>query len=96
MYWYLFIVFFDTYDIIPVPYPLYVPVPAYLDSYWKNNDRYTLIALIRIIWQTLDNIDIFTLDKDKTPVSTNGVKAYSKEVLADKIRKFNTTNIQLI
>jgi len=44
----------------------------------------------------LDNIDISTSSKGKTPVSTNGVEAYSKETLDDKIRRLITANIQLM
>ncbi len=44
----------------------------------------------------LDNTDIFISNKDKTPVFTNGVKAYNKETLNDKIRILITTNIQLV
>ncbi len=44
----------------------------------------------------MDNIDIFTSDKGKAPVSTNNVEVYNKEILSDEIRKLTTTNVQLI
>ncbi len=37
-----------------------------------------------------------TSGKDKTPASTNNVEAYSKETLRKEIRRFITTNAQLI
>ena len=36
------------------------------------------------------------LNKDKAPVSINGIKAYSKEVLSDKIRRLTIANVQLM
>jgi len=45
---------------------------------------------------TLDNTDISTSGKGKTPVSINGIEAYNKKVLNDKIRRLTTTNVQLI
>ncbi len=39
---------------------------------------------------------MFTLDKDKAPISTNDVKAYSKKALGDKIRRLITANTQLM
>jgi len=44
----------------------------------------------------LDNTDIFTSGKDKTPVSTNSIEAYIKELLVVEIQRFITTNVQLI
>jgi len=44
----------------------------------------------------LDNTDISTSSKGKAPTSTNGVKAYNKKVLDDKIRRLITANVQLI
>ena len=44
----------------------------------------------------MDNTDISTSSKDKAPVSTNGVEAYSKETLGDEIRRLITTNVQLV
>ena len=44
----------------------------------------------------MDNTDIFTSSKDKTPVSTNDVEAYSKETLDDEIRRLITANVQLM
>ena len=44
----------------------------------------------------MDSTDIFTSSKDKTPVSTNGIEVYNKEVLGDEIRRLITVNIQLI
>ncbi len=44
----------------------------------------------------LDNTDISTSNKGKTPVSTNSVKAYSKEALNNEIRKLTTINVQLM
>jgi len=41
----------------------------------------------------LDNIDISTLNKGKTSASTNGVEAYNKEALSDKIYRLTATNI---
>ena len=43
----------------------------------------------------MDNIDISTSDKGKTSVSTNGIKAYSKEAFGDEIHRLIQTNIQL-
>ncbi|HYT42099.1 MAG TPA: hypothetical protein VEP90_07120 [Methylomirabilota bacterium] len=37
-----------------------------------------------------------TSDKGKTPVSTNGVEAYSKEILGDEIRRLTAANAQLM
>jgi len=34
-----------------------------------------------------------TSGKGKTPASTNGIKAYSKETLGDEIRKLTTVNV---
>ncbi len=45
---------------------------------------------------TLDNTDISTSNKGKTPVSINGVEAYSKEALGDKIHRLTTANAQLV
>jgi len=44
----------------------------------------------------LDNTDIFTSSKDKTPVSTNDVEAYNKETLNDEIHRLTIVNVQLI
>ncbi len=44
----------------------------------------------------LDNTDIFTSGKGKTPVSTSGVKVYIKEQLAVEIQRFIIANIQLM
>ncbi len=35
------------------------------------------------------------MSRYKAPVSTNGIKAYNKETLADEIYRFNITNVQL-
>ncbi len=45
---------------------------------------------------TLDNTDISTLSKGKVFISTNGIKAYSKETLGDEIRRLTAVNVQLI
>ncbi len=39
---------------------------------------------------------MFTLSKGKAPVCTNGIEAYSKEVLDDEIRRLIITNVQLM
>ncbi len=44
----------------------------------------------------MDNIDISISSKDKTPVSTNGVKTYIKEQLTVEIQRFTTVNTQLM
>jgi len=44
----------------------------------------------------LDNIDIFTLNKSKTPVSTNDIETYNKEILSDEIFKLIIANVQLM
>ncbi len=44
----------------------------------------------------MDNTDISTLDKGKTPVSTNDIEAYTKEQLAVEIQRLTTTNVQLV
>ncbi len=44
----------------------------------------------------MDNTDISISNKDKTPVSTNGIKTYNKETLGDKIRRLIIANIQLM
>jgi len=44
----------------------------------------------------LDNTDIFTSNKGKASVSTNGIETYSKKTLGDKIRKLIAINVQLI
>ena len=44
----------------------------------------------------LDNTDISTSNKNKASVSTNGIEAYNKETLGDKIRKLIIANTQLI
>ncbi len=44
----------------------------------------------------LDNTDMSTLSKNKMPVLTNNVKAYTKEQLAAEIQRLTTTNTQLI
>ena len=36
------------------------------------------------------------ISKGKRPTSTNGVEAYSKEQLAEEIRRLTTTNAQLV
>jgi hypothetical protein len=36
-----------------------------------------------------------SISKGKGPVSTSGVEAYSKEQLAEEIRRFTTANAQL-
>jgi len=36
-----------------------------------------------------------TSGKGKTPASTSGVEAYSKEALGEEIRRFTQTNMQL-
>ncbi len=45
---------------------------------------------------TLDNNNIFTLGKGKTPASTNDIETYNKETLGKEIRKLITTNTQLM
>ncbi len=45
---------------------------------------------------TLDSTDIFISNKGKTPISTNGIEAYNKEILGDKIRRLTIVNIQLM
>ncbi len=53
--------------------------------------------LLFIYYSTiLDNTDISTLSKGKTPAFINNVEVYSKEILGDKIRRLTTTNIQLV
>ncbi len=44
----------------------------------------------------LDNTDISTLGKGKTPVSINSVETYSKEILGDEICRLIIVNAQLI
>ena len=44
----------------------------------------------------LDNTDISTSNKGKTPAFTNGIEAYSKETLDNEIRRLITTNAQLV
>jgi len=44
----------------------------------------------------LDNTDISTSGKGKTPASTNDVKAYSKEILDDEIHRLTIANAQLV
>ncbi len=44
----------------------------------------------------LDNTDISTSSKGKTPASTNGVEAYTKEQLTTKIQRLTIANIQLM
>ncbi len=44
----------------------------------------------------LDNTDISTSNKGKTPISTNDIEAYNKETLDDEIRKLTTANVQLM
>ncbi len=44
----------------------------------------------------LDNTDISTSDKGKTPASMNGTKSYTKEQLAVEIQRLLTANAQLI
>ncbi len=41
----------------------------------------------------LDNIDMSTLSKGKTPASTNDVEFYSKEQLTVEINKLLSVNI---
>jgi len=43
----------------------------------------------------LDNNSISNLGKGKTLASSNGIKAYSKEVLREEIRRLTITNVQL-
>ncbi len=45
---------------------------------------------------TLNNTDIFTSSKGKTPTSTSSIEAYNKEALGDKIRKLTAANVQLV
>ena len=45
---------------------------------------------------TLDNTDISTSGKGKTPVFTNNVKIYSKEALSDEIHRLTIANVQLM
>jgi len=44
----------------------------------------------------LDNNDISTLNKVKAPTSTNGIKAFNKEVLKEEIRRLIIINVQLM
>ncbi len=44
----------------------------------------------------MDSIDIFTLNKSKTPISISGIEAYMKEQLATEIQRFITVNTQLM
>ncbi len=44
----------------------------------------------------MDSTDISTLGKGKTPASTSGIEAYSKEVLGNEIRRLTIVNIQLM
>ncbi len=39
---------------------------------------------------------MFTLNKDKIPVSINNIKTYNKEIFTKEIYRFNITNIQLV
>jgi len=49
-----------------------------------------------VLFIALDNIDVSTLGKDKTPISTNDVETFIKEQLAIEIQRLSTTNIQLV
>ncbi len=44
----------------------------------------------------MDNTNISTSNKGKTPVSTNGIETYNKETLDNEIRRLTTANAQLI
>jgi len=44
----------------------------------------------------LDSTDISTSGKGKAPASTNGIEAYSKETLNNKIRRLTAANAQLV
>ncbi len=44
----------------------------------------------------LDSTDISTLGKGKTPVSTSGIEAYTKEQLITEIQQLTTANVQLM
>ena len=44
----------------------------------------------------MDNTDISTSSKGKTPASINNVETYNKETLNDKICKLTAINIQLM
>jgi len=44
----------------------------------------------------LDNTDISTLSKGKTPALTNDIETYNKKALNDKIHRLTTANVQLI
>ncbi len=44
----------------------------------------------------MDNIDISTSGKNKTPISTNSIEVYNKKTLGDEIRRLTIANAQLI
>ena len=44
----------------------------------------------------MDSTDISTLSKDKTSVSTNGIKTFIKKQLTIEIQRLSTANVQLI
>jgi len=73
--------------------PIYASTSAHPDSRYEDSDRYTLIAPVRIAWQRWTINGISTLGKGKVPVLSNGMEAYSKEVLGEEIRRLTVANV---
>jgi len=79
-------------------YQCRIHLPTYLPPHAQTLTIETMIVirwLLLFVYYliALDNTDISISNKGKMPISTNGVKAYSKETLSDKIRRLTTTNI---
>ncbi len=92
----LSIAFPNTHDTIPMPHPS--PHTCLRTSRFPLQRQWSLHVDCSYSYYStaLDNTDISTSDKDKTPVSTNGVEAYNKEILNDKICKLIIVNVQLM
>ncbi len=82
---YTSIAFIPTY--LP-PHALTLVTKIVIVTHWLLLFVYYSIAL--------DNTNISTLSKSKTPTSTNDVETYNKETLGDKIHRLTTANIQLM
>jgi len=96
MHWNLSIAFSNTRNVAPMPHPpqrTYFRTPKLsLQRQWSLHIDY----FYSYYSTTLDNINIFTSNKNKTPASINSVETFTNKKLTAKIQRLSTTNVQLI
>ena len=79
-----------------MPHPPLTHLPPYTRTLATKTMIATRCCSCSYYSTTLNNTDISTSNKDKTPISINSVKTYTKEQLTTEIQRLTTTNIQLI